>query len=492
MSKEILLVVDAVSNEKGIDKKVVFEAMEEALATATRKLHGDILVRVQINSQTGDVLTNRLWKVVDVDQLTNPEHEVSVAGHPDLKLGDFLEEPLESVPFGRIAVQAAKGAILEKMRVVKREKIAQSYEKQLGTILTGVVKRVVRGFDGLVIMDLGSEVEGVVFRDQLIPKESVRIGDRLRGYLFEVKRDTRGPQLLFSRVHPQMLVELFKIEVPEIGEGIIEVKRVARDPGIRAKIAVKTNDGRIDPVGACVGMRGARVQAVSSELGGERIDIVLWNDDPVQFVINAMAPAEVASIVLDEDSKTMDVAVREDQLSLAIGRNGQNARLASQLTGWTLNVMSEEQAKAQNETEFERLKQNFMLQLDVDEEVAAILVEEGFSTLEEIAYVPVQEMLEVESFDEELVEELRKRAKDVLLTQAIATEEQFQGVEPAADLLQMEKMDRTLAFQLAKVGIMTREDLAEQSVDELSSLIDSLDKKQAATLIMIARKPWFE
>lgn len=500
MSKEILLVAEAVSNEKDVDKELIFEAIEAALAMATKKRHGaNIDVRVTIDRHSGDYKTFRRWMVVPDEGLTLegetqaiiPEQQLTLnqakERNPKANIGDVIEEPMESVEFGRIAAQTAKQVIVQKVREAERAKIVQAYTERMGELVTGVVKRVTR--DG-IILDLGSNIEAIVTREDMIPREEVRTDDRLRGYLYAVKPQARGPQLFVSRTHPQMLVELFRIEVPEIGEELIEIKSAARDPGSRAKIAVKTNDGRIDPIGACVGMRGARVQAVSSELCGERIDIVLWDDNAAQLVINAMAPAEVASIVMDEDTHTMDVAVQEDQLSQAIGRNGQNVRLASQLTGWTINVMTEAEAVNKSTKETENVQQLFIDQLGVDEEIAQILVSEGFSTLEEIAYVPEEEMSKIEEFDEEIIEALRNRAKDVLLTQALATEEQFSNAEPAQDLLELKGMNKTLAAALAKHGVITREDLAEQAIDDLLEISD-LNREQAGQLIMSARAHWF-
>jgi N utilization substance protein A len=394
---------------------------------------------------------------------------------------------MESVEFGRIGAQTAKQVIVQKVREAERAMVVDAYRDRVGELVTGVVKRVERGN---VYMDLGGNAEAIILREEMIPREAVRPGDRLRGYLREVSAEQRGPQLFISRVAPEFLLELFKLEVPEVGQGLIEILAAARDPGLRAKIAVKSNDPRIDPVGACVGMRGSRVQTVSTELSGERVDIILWDDNSAQFVINAMSPAEVASIVVDEDTHTMDIAVVEEQLSQAIGRAGQNVRLASQLTGWELNVMDESQAEEKSEAEAAELQAMFKKQLDVDEEIAAILVQEGFSTIEEIVYVPNSELLQVEEFEEDMVEELRGRARDVLLTQAIMNEEKLGDVEPAQDLLEMDGMDRALAFELAGNGVITMEDLAEQAVDELM-VIDGMDEERAGTLIMTARAPWF-
>lgn len=493
MNKEILLVADAVSNEKGVEKEVIFEAIEAALASATRKKHGgDIDVRVTINRETGDYKTFRRWLVKeDGAELEFPEREMHLsaarARDPKAEIGGYVEEPMESVAFGRIAAQTAKQVIVQKVREAERAQIVAAYKDRVGTLVTGVVKRVERGN---VYVDLGGNAEAFIAREEMIPREQVRAGDRIRGYLREVRSEPRGPQLFISRTAPEFLIELFKLEVPEVGQGLIEIKGAARDPGIRAKIAVFSHDPRIDPVGACVGMRGSRVQAVSNELAGERIDIIVWDPDPVKFVINAMSPADVVSISMDEDAHSMDIAVEEEKLSQAIGRGGQNIRLASQLTGWELNVMSESQAKDKTEAEQQALQKLFMEQLDVDAEVATILVQEGFSSIEEIAYVPTAELLEIEEFDEHIVEELRNRARDVLLTQAIATEEVIEEAEPAQDLLEMEGMDEGLAHVLAARGIVTREDLAEQSVDELME-IEGMDEERAAKLIMTARAPWF-
>ncbi len=494
MNKEILLVVDAVSNEKGVQKEVIFEAIEAALASATRKKHGgEIEARVAIDRETGDYDTFRRWLVVadETEELENPEAELRLTearkAKPDLDVDDYLEEPMESVAFGRISAQAAKQVIVQKVREAERAQVVDVYQDRVGELVMGVVKRIERG---AAFLDLGGNAEAVVLRDHMIPREAVRPGDRLRGYLYDVRSELRGPQLFVSRTMPELVVELFKLEVPEVGEGLIEIVAAARDPGLRAKIAVKTNDPRIDPVGACVGMRGSRVQAVSNELAGERVDIIPWNENPAQFVINAMSPAEVVSIVVDEEANSMDVAVSDEQLSQAIGRGGQNVRLASQLSGWELNVMNEEQAEEKSEAEAERLQQMLMEQLDVDEEVAVILVQEGFSSIEEVAYVPPQEMLEIEEFDEDIVNELRNRARDVLLLRAIAKEEKLDGAKPAEDLLTMEGMDKPLAYLLASRGIVSMEDLAEQAVDDLLE-VEGMDAERAAALIMTARAPWF-
>ncbi|WP_148864171.1 transcription termination factor NusA [Marinobacter fonticola] len=494
MSKEILLVVEAVSNEKGVEKEVIFEAIELALATAAKKRYEEeeADIRVQIDRKTGEYETFRRWLVVDNEAVPALGTELTMQEAEEidtsLQPGDVHEEKVESVSFGRIGAQAAKQIIFQKVREAERMKIVDSYRDRVGELVSGTVKKVTRDN---VIVDLGANAEALLPRDQLIPRETFRMGDRVRALLLEIRTDHRGPQLILSRTNPAMLIELFRIEVPEIAEELIEIRGAARDPGSRAKIAVKTNDRRIDPVGACVGMRGSRVQAVSNELGGERVDIVLWDDNPAQLVINAMAPAEVASIVMDEDRQTMEVAVAEDNLAQAIGRNGQNVRLASELTSWTLNVMTEEEAGERQEQEYNRLLNNFTENLDVDEELAGFLIEEGFTSLEEVAYVPMDEMLAIEGFDEDTVTELRRRAKDRLLNQALASEEALEGNEPADDLLSMDGMDRSLAFKLAGMGIRTMDDLAEQSVDDLMQ-IEDMDEERAGQLIMTARAPWFQ
>lgn len=493
MSKEILLVVEAVSNEKGVDKGIIFGAIEAALATATKKRYEDeVDVRVFINRETGDYETFRRWLVVeDEEEFESPDYQIMLADarakNPSINAGEYIEEQLESVEFGRISAQTAKQVIVQKVREAERMQVVDAYKGRIGELVMGIVKRNDRGS---VILDLGSNVEALISREDMIPRESLRTGDRVRGYLRDVRSEPRGPQLFISRTAPELLIELFKLEVPEAGEGLIEIRAAARDPGVRAKIAVKSNDQRIDPVGACVGMRGSRVQAVSNELGGERVDIILYDDNAPQFVINAMSPAEVVSIVVDEDSHTMDVAVTEENLSQAIGRGGQNVRLASQLTGWELNVMTETDAEKKSEQESVAVLNIFKEQLDVDEEVASILVQEGFSSIEEVAYVPLQEMLQIEEFDEEMVEELRNRARDVLLTKAIAGEEKHAHKQPAKDLLEMEGMDESLAYALAAKGVVTMEDLAEQSLDELGD-VPGLDAERASKLIMTARAPWF-
>jgi N utilization substance protein A len=494
MSKEILMVADAVSNEKGVSRAVIFEAIESALATATKKLRDDeeIDCRVAVNRDTGEYETFRVWTVVEDEDYLEEASQLTLeqAAEKDksLAIGDTYEEKIDNVEFGRIAAQTAKQVIVQKVREAEREIVISEYEHRVGELVAGTVKKVTRDN---IIVDLGNNAEALLPRDQMIPRETFRIGDRLRAILTEVSSEQRGPQLFLSRISPDMLIELFKIEVPEIAEEVIEIKAAARDPGSRAKIVVSTNDGRIDPVGACVGMRGSRVQVVSNELANERIDIILWDDNPAQLVINSMAPAEVASIIVDEDSHTMDIAVEEDNLAQAIGRNGQNVRLSSELTGWTINVMSEEEAAAKQQQEASTFIEMFMQKLDVDEDVSEVLVQEGFTSLEEIAYVPLDEILAIEGFDEEIANELRNRAKDALLTQAIASEEDLSSANIADDLLNMEGMDDTLALQLAKKGILNMEDLAEQSVDELID-IEGMDEERAGKLIMTARAPWFE
>lgn len=494
MNKEILMVVDVVSSEKGVSKDIIFEAIEAALAMATKKRNReDIETRVTIDRETGNYATFRCWEVMDnEEEIEFPSRQIklkdALEDNPDTEIGRYIEKPMDSVEFGRIAAQTAKQVIVQKVREAERIQVVEAYADRVGEMLSGVIKRVERGS---VYLDLGSNAEGFIPREALIPREAVRPGDRIRAYLQEVRSEIRGPQLFLSRIAPELLIELFKLEVPEVNEGLIEIINGARDPGARAKIAVKANDARIDPIGACVGMRGSRVQAVSNELGGERVDIILWDENPAQFVINAMAPAEVSSILVDEDVHSMDIAVEEDNLSQAIGRGGQNVRLASELSGWALNVMSVEQAEEKNEEEAQVLQKMFMEQLDIDEEMALILVQEGFSSVEEIAYVPEEEMLNIEEFDNDLVNELRGRARDVMLTRAIVNEEKLIDAHPAEDLLQMDGMEDALAYELAAKGIVTMEDLAELSVDELME-VDRMETERAGKLIMTARIPWFE
>lgn len=496
-NKEILLVVDVVSNEKEIDKDTIFRALESALEAATIKRHdGKIKARVRINRANGHYDTYRQWEVVEAkDEFEGgvefPEIQISIEAarqkDPEAAVGDFIEEQIESVEFGRIAAQTAKQVIIQKVREAERNKIVEAYQDRVGELITGVVKSIEKGN---VILDLGGNVDALIAKDEMIPRESVRVGDKIRGYLKAVRSEPRGPQLFVSRTAPELLIALFRLEVPEVGEGMIDVLGAARDPGFRSKIAVKSNDPRLDPVGACVGMRGSRVQAVSNELAGERVDIILWNENETQFVINAMSPAEIVSIVVDEDRHSMDLAVASENLSQAIGRGGQNVRLATELTGWELNVVDAAKASEDTELEVNKITQMFKDQLDIDDEIATILVDVGFNTVEELAYVPVQEMLDIEEFDEALVDELRSRAKDALLINAIANEEKIEAAEPAQDLLEMEGMDEDLAYRLASLGIISMEDLAEQAVDDLLNL-EGMDEKRAAKLIMIAREPWF-
>ncbi|MFM1887528.1 MAG: transcription elongation factor NusA [Pseudomonadota bacterium] len=495
MNKEILTVVDAVSNEKGVAKEIIFEALEAALAAATRKLHGEEWdVRVSINRKSGDYETFRRYKVFadDSTELTNPYAELRLEDALDLDAqaepGGVVEEPVASVPFGRIAAQQAKQVIVQKVREAERAQVVEQFQDRVHTLVSGVVKRVDRNG---IFVDLGGNAEGFVPRSDMIPREALKPQDRVKAFLKEVRSEPRGPQLFLSRTCPEFLIELFKLEVPEVGMGTINILGAARDPGMRAKIAVRSNEPRIDPVGACVGMRGSRVQAVSNEIAGERVDIIPFDDNAAQFVINAMAPAEVLSIVVDEESHSMDIAVAEEKLSQAIGRGGQNIRLASQLTGWELNVMTESDAEAKSESEAAKVVQNFMKLLDVDEDVAAILAQEGFSTVEELAYVPVSELASIEAFDEDLVKELRNRARDVLLTQAIASEESLEASLPADDLLQLSGMSPDVALKLAGRGVRTREQLAEQSIDDLAD-IEGLDEQAAGALIMKAREIWFQ
>ena len=532
MSKEILSVVEVVSAEKGVAKEIIVEAIEAALASATRKRHPeDLDVRVSIDRETGDYDTYRRWEIVDDASVVSTQEEADAALEkllaeapppeddgasegaveevvgprvfdpnrqilysdasvrmPGLEIGSFVEEPIESVAFGRIAAQTAKQVIVQKVREAERAQVLEAYENRVGEMVTGVVKRLERGS---IILDLGGNAEAIVSREEVIPREIVRPGDRLRGYLREVRPEARGPQLFVSRTAPDLMVRLFTLEVPEIAEGLIEIMGCARDPGSRAKIGVRSNVSRIDPVGACVGMRGSRVQAVSNELAGERVDIILWDENPAQYVINAMSPAEVVSILVDEESRAMDVAVHEEQLSQAIGRGGQNVRLASQLTQWQINVMTEQQADEKNEQEAGKFLSLFRDQLDVDEEVALILLQEGFTSIEEVAYVPEAEMLAIDEFDEDICRELQSRARDVLLIREIASEEGVSSGAPAEDLLLLDGMDTELAYALAAKGVSTREELAELSVDDFMEIME-IDPERAGKLIMTARAIWFE
>ncbi|MDR2874706.1 MAG: transcription termination factor NusA [Methylobacillus sp.] len=487
MSREILLLVDALAHEKNVEKEVIFTALELALASASKKrFQDDADVRVAIDRSNGEYVSFRRWQIVAEEALENPAAQIAVGDERAQALaeGEYIEEPLESVEFGRIGAQAAKQVILQKVREAEREQILNDFLARKEHLISGAIKRMEKGN---AIIEIG-RIEALLPREQMIPKENLRVGDRVRAYLLRIERGGRGPQLILSRIVPEFLIKLFELEVPEIEEGLLEIKSAARDPGLRSKIAVKSNDQRLDPVGTCVGMRGSRVQAVTGELAGERVDIVLWSMEPAQFVINAMAPAEVSSIVVDEDTHSMDVVVDEDQLAQAIGKNGQNVRLASDLTGWTLNIMTEEEAAQKNEAEYSKARQIFISKLDVDEEVAEILVQEGFGSLEEIAYVPLSEMVEIEAFDEDTVNELRKRARDAILTEAIAKEEK--AGEASESLLTMEGMDAETAHLLASKGVATMEDLADLSVDDLLDLT-VMDAERAKQLIMTARAPWF-
>lgn len=495
MSKEVLAVVEIMANEKGVDKEIIFDAIETALATATRRSNDDeIDVRVEINRITGDYATFRRWEVID--DATAIEDNVgwyiremdAIDEDPNAEIGEFIEEPIDSIEFGRIGAQTAKQVIIQKVREAERKKVVEVYSKRIGEIITGQVKRIERGD---VILDLGDNVDAVIPRNQLIARENFRMGDRVRAYLQDVTFRPRGPQLTMSRACKEMLTELFKIEVPEIGDDLIDIMGAARDVGFRAKVAVRANDPRLDPIGACVGMRGSRVQSVTNEIAGERIDIILWNPNDAQYVINAMAPAEVLSIMVDEDKHTMDLSVDDEQLSQAIGKNGQNIRLASELTGWELNVMTQTAMNEKHDVESKDQIDIFVNALDIDEEMADVLVSEGFATLEEIAYVPANEMLQIDGFDEDIVAELKQRAKDALLTKAIADEERIALAEPAEDLLSLEGMTEEMAKQLASNGIITQEDLAELGTDEVLEFLE-LDEATAGELILKARAPWFE
>ncbi|CAM4117062.1 MULTISPECIES: transcription termination factor NusA [Shewanella] len=495
MNKEILLVAEAVSNEKAVPREKIFEALEIALATATKKKYeGDIEVRVAIDRKTGEYETFRRWMVVEDDgqALENPFREITLEAaryeNPEIQVGEYIEDEIESVVFDRITTQTAKQVIVQKVREAERAQIVDQFLEKEGELITGVVKKSNRES---VVVDLGNNADAVLFKEDLISRESFRPGDRVRALLYAVRPEARGAQLFLTRTKPDMLIELFRVEVPEIADEMIEIMGAARDPGSRAKIAVKSNDRRIDPIGACVGMRGARVQAVSNELGGERVDIVLWDDNPAQFVINAMAPADVASIIVDEDNHSMDIAVEADSLAQAIGRNGQNVRLATQLSGWELNVMTVEDMQAKHQAESAKIVNLFVTSLDVDEDFAQVLADEGFTSLEEVAYVPESELLEIDGFDEEIVEALRERAKAAISTRALASEEALDGAEPSEDLLALEGLERHLAYVLASKGVITLEDLAEQGIDDLIE-IEELTEEKAGELIMAARNIcWF-
>ena len=491
MNKNILLMADVVSNEKGVDKDTIFNALEAALASATKERYGDESdVRVAIDRETGEYESFRRWTVLedDSEEFEFPERQIKLSyaqkDYPSIQPGEVIEQKIESVDFGRIGAQRAKQVIVQKVREAERAQVVEAYKDRVGELLTGLIKRLERG---AVIVDLGGNAEAIIPREHLIPREPARPGDRIRGYLYEVSPQIRGPQLFMSRTSPRYLMELFKLEVPEIAQGLIELKGAARDPGLRAKIAVQAKDKRIDPVGACVGMRGSRVQSVSNELAGERVDIVPWDENPAQFVINAMAPAEVENVVIDEEAHAMSIGVAEDKLAQAIGRGGQNVRLASELTGWVLNVMTTGDLESKKDEENRGVLEMFMAELDVDAEVAGVLVDEGFTTLEEVAYVPAEELLHIEEFDDAIVEELRSRAQDVLLTKAIAKAERAADVAPAEDLLAVEGMNEELAYTLAGAGIVTAENLADLATDELLEVVE-MDQNEAQALIMAARQ----
>ncbi|PKM01393.1 MAG: transcription termination/antitermination protein NusA [Gammaproteobacteria bacterium HGW-Gammaproteobacteria-6] len=490
MSKELLMVVEAVANEKGVPRAVIIEALEAALASAAKKRYPDedVLARVVIDPKDGTYETFRRWQIIADDaEMESPSFQLRLMDALDVRadavVDEYIEEQIENTDFGRISAQAAKQVIVQRVREAERALVVEAWADRIGELVTGVVKRVERGS---VYVDLGSNAEAYIAKDKAIPRDTLRAGDRVRGYLFDVRAEARGPQLFISRTAPEFMIELFKLEVPEVGQGLVEIKAAARDPGDRAKIAVIAHDHRTDPIGACIGMRGSRVQAVSNELNGERVDIIQWSDNPAQFVINAMAPAEVQSIIVDEEKHSMDVAVAEDKLAQAIGKGGQNVRLASRLTGWQLNVMTRDQVQAKSAAEQATALQLFMAKLEVDEEIAAILVAEGFSTVEEIAYVPAAELLAVEGFDDSIVEELRARARDALLNEALAVEEEIEEHRPADDLLALEGMDESTAYALAARGIITSDDLGELAADEISD-IDGIDAERAAALILAAR-----
>ncbi|HEU0187994.1 MAG TPA: transcription termination factor NusA [Gallionellaceae bacterium] len=490
MSREVLLLVDALAREKNVDKEIVFGALEAALASATKKRFNDeeTDVRVNIDRNTGEYESFRCWQVVDDEEFETPDLHIKLEEarklDPEYELGDFVKQPLESIDFGRIGAQAAKQVIFQKIRDAEREQILADFMARSEHLVSGTIKRIERGN---AIVEFG-KIEALLPRDQMIPKENLRVGDRVRAYLLRVDRTVRGPQIILSRITPQFLVKLFELEVPEIEEGLLEIVSAARDPGSRAKIAVRSHDQRLDPIGTCVGMRGSRVQAVTNELAGERVDIVLWSEEPATNVINALAPAEVTSIVVDEDKHSMDVVVEEENLAQAIGRGGQNVRLASELTGWEINLMTVEESSQKNEQEFAKIRDLFISMLDVDEEVADILVREGFNTLEEVAYVPLEEMLEIEALDEDTVNELRSRARNALLNAAIVNEERVE--HSIEDLLKVEGMDEETARALAGKGVGTQEQLADLDAEELVEMT-GLDEERANKLIMTARAPWF-
>ncbi|WP_137938392.1 transcription termination factor NusA [Chitinivorax sp. B] len=490
MSREMLSLVDVLAREKNVDKEIVFGALELALASATKKRFSDedVDVRVSIDRSSGAYESFRRWHVVADQDWLSEGREIGLTEarkqKSDIEVGDVLEDPLEAIEFGRIGAQTAKQVILQRIRDAEREQLLNDFLQRREHLVNGVIKRIERGN---AIIECG-KLEALLPREHMVPKENLRVGDRARAFLLRIDRGGRGPQLILSRTAKEFLIKLFELEVPEIEERLIEIKAAARDPGLRAKVAVKSNDPRIDPQGTCIGMRGSRVQAVTNELAGERVDIVLWSNDPAQFVINALSPAEVTSIVIDEDTHSMDVVVDEDQLAQAIGRGGQNVRLASELTGWTINIMTVDEAEKKHEAEYEQIRNLFMLSLDVDEEVASVLVQEGFSTLEEVAYVPLAEMMEIEGFDEDLVNELRSRARNSLLTQAIASEEKKEN--EAGSLMSIEGMDADTSHALVEKGVATRDDLADLAVDDLVEMT-GMTPERAKALILSARAHWF-
>ncbi|WP_312262647.1 transcription termination factor NusA [Candidatus Igneacidithiobacillus taiwanensis] len=492
MSRELLYLADAVAHEKEVDREVIFQALEASLVSASKKKYGqDWDISVELDRKTGEYLTKRWWTVIpDDEEKEIPDQQLhlseALAKDPTAAIGQKICEELQAVEFGRIAAQSAKQVIFQRVRDAERDRIVADFAFRQGEIISGVVKRMDKGN---AIVDMG-RAEAVLPREEMIPREAIRSGDRVRAYLKEVRRVQKGPQLFLSRTAPELLLKLFAQEVPEIANGMIELMGAARDPGLRAKMAVRSNEPRVDPVGACVGMRGNRVQTVVNELRGERVDIIVWSADPATYVINALSPAEVSSIIVDENTHSMDVVVDEDQLSLAIGRGGQNVRLASQLTGWTINILTQEEARQKREEEDARFQQEFIQELGIDADLALLLVHEGFTSLEEVAYVPVAEMLEIEGLNEDLVTELRRRARDRLLSKAIAQEEQVHLSEPAEDLLQLPGMDEALAHQLAAKGIVTAEELADLAIDELEEMV-TIDADRAKSLIMAARAPWF-
>ena len=495
MTVEIIKVVDTVSEAKDLEREVIFEAIENAIASATKKKYTENMdVRVIIDRNTGEYKTYRQWMVFEDEsrELEEPDYELRMIDAVDIQNdaspGEYVREEIESIDFGRIGAQIAKQVIVQKVREAEKQKTIDRFEDDIGQLVNGVVKRVDRnGFH----IDIGNNSEAFLPRREMIPKEAIRPQDRIRALLKDINADLKGPPLILSRVMPEFLIELFKVEVPEITQNLIEIVGASRDPGLRAKIAVRSDDKRIDAVGACVGMRGSRVQSVSNELNGERIDIILWSDNNAQYVVNAMSPANVVSIVVDEENQSMDIAVEEAKLSQAIGRGGQNIRLASELTQWKLNILSESEALEKDDAELKEISDLFVEKLSVGEDVAILLSQEGFSTIEQVAYVPISELEKIEGFDDKLVNELRERAEDQLLIEAISTEENLDEHGPEDDLLELKSINEELAYSLARLGVNTREKLAEQSIDELID-IDGLDEEKAGTIIMEAREIWFD